>query len=1734
MVRQHSIVLLITFYGYFVQGLSKISIGLKPYQYQYVEPNHNQPVESVAEAEIPAFRTYIIPSGPTDLEESGQALKLSSIDNTAFITAEDMKPITARKRKTKQKPRRKPKKMHLRRVFKTRLITTTPRPIMIEENRIDEEATTKMINLAPIYDAESGISYTQSELNKICSETVNLGQMSFYWQQGLPNQQDTGQSTQQQQQGQWDFINLGGAPAPQHQWNSTVQQQVQPQQQQPQQQQHNYYYQQQPVQQQQFPQQQGQQHNGSAPYYQLQETQQQQWIQQEMAYKEQLRKDELAKAKQTVVEHTPLLPQPQSQQLQQNQASQGVQQQFTPTPPVLAPNYQNQQQQQNQYYQQQQYQEPKEVTPPLQRQPELQRQQQYRQHYEVKEVSPPVSTATPAASTYFPPPPIPQMGSLPTSKEVTPEPAYVAPAATHHVPVPTPPVFAPAPTAASTTPIAPKKENPLTVASSQAVVPAPVPEQKTKVTPTSSEDDWEKADMEVQRVVDENKRQKASAPAEKPEESRESSSLGGSWSQQDTEPSERSSAEPVEIVEMPTSKDNEEKTPRVSMSENTEPTPTPAHVSEERQKTPDVRHDLQTSSSILNSSSPGEAIATSTPKDLKIDKRSSISSQGTIDGGKKKKAKPEVRQEVPEAEEHSGNNSDSTMASGRPEFERGHVRASYREYQKAYKEICERLKIMRTTSQNSDFRPSSKLANPILAAAGALARHPAIRRESTGARNDGRASVPLPLPHSQSFNDASYQNGGGRRSRVSRLDPHRPASRQEAGYQQDPRILYAQQQQHQNYRQGRYSSMGIAYHGYPQNGYDSRRPQSAYMMEQYHEAYAQEPEETSTLSESEEDYENGESEDELRQYNAQSQNHQRHYGQVQYHQGGHDNGQTNYYCGVVHVKIALWNRVIEKNPVPNEFFKLRPIEKAAYMFYTTVYKAPYKDVSAFHNRFNREFYKYTTNKISEDEALLMVCQSMQQQYQKSQKKRQQEYESQKAHLFGDDTSIDGQSEINSVYEESLLSVDTLDRGPLKFTHPHSFLNISTGGRIIYIQPDQSISAIVFDDIKSELRDIATQQVTDAAMSFKGPLMPHQTQPHTVRLYISKQIENIKRSPVAQENPLDNDVVESLLVWQLLETMVKQQGNITGPDIAELLAKVSSQPVSIEAPPQPSNITPALNQFTQFLLGGHKEEAVESAIRNGLFADALILTRRLFPNDERRIEAIESRFLQTRSLNNPVTTLVSVAKGETPPVLTNPPLDDHLSWRTHAAIILANLDQSGTAMNTIYQLGRALAKRDYHCAADFCFLVYCVLGGNNPFEPVQAPEGEEDYRRHISLINSDVPDNVANPRCQYGFLITDLHATEIFDYALSLKPDRHSPLGRSVEFQTTRIKYAKLLANHGYNSDAFRYCMEVARAIWTHLELFESNFLLELCDLAESIMYAASVHPGETEWISSLRTIVLGRNAPHHEQYQEPPQTPQVEHNSLEQLTQNYGYQPDPIVEVPTEPLQPTLAPEMTNERVPTSTPIPVPAAQPVVRPSPAPTPILSHPPALEQHQQYNHEEYAQIPPTPSNESVRQEQHLAYSSQPAQYDEEGFAPLPDHPYSDEPLTMASSPPILAPIAEVAPPQTTLPPIVPQQTSQQIHQQPPVQPALPQMPPQIPQGQNPRAGGGLRGVRGGSRYAQAGSLSGGQAPAGMMPPAPPTATFGFMPAPADDDSEYVDPFSGQANPTIQQSGPIPSDE
>ena len=57
--------------------------------------------------------------------------------------------------------------------------------------------------------------------------------------------------------------------------------------------------------------------------------------------------------------------------------------------------------------------------------------------------------------------------------------------------------------------------------------------------------------------------------------------------------------------------------------------------------------------------------------------------------------------------------------------------------------------------------------------------------------------------------------------------------------------------------------------------------------------------------------------------------------------------------------------------------------------------------------------------------------------------------------------------------------------PLKFRVPHAFLNFSVGGRVIYVNPENSVSTIRMDDMKTFIKDRIVRRNIEALESFKG-------------------------------------------------------------------------------------------------------------------------------------------------------------------------------------------------------------------------------------------------------------------------------------------------------------------------------------------------------------------------------------------------------------------------------------------------------------------------------------------------------------------------------------------------------------------------------------------------------------------------------------------------------------------------
>ncbi|CAA80146.1 Protein transport protein sec-16A.1 [Caenorhabditis elegans] len=607
----------------------------------------------------------------------------------------------------------------------------------------------------------------------------------------------------------------------------------------------------------------------------------------------------------------------------------------------------------------------------------------------------------------------------------------------------------------------------------------------------------------------------------------------------------------------------------------------------------------------------------------------------------------------------------------------------------------------------------------------------------------------------------------------------------------------------------------------------------------------------------------------------------------------------SYYYGVVKLGSAIVDHVFRTMPPPEKYYKMPPIDRVAYVFYCAVNNKPYNNIDEFHVIFNREFYSYRGYGDSKDLALFKVCKRMQEEFSLKQleadrlayeKARQEAAESEKLDFNQHKIEEREEPKLNISQPEEVLS-----NGPLHYHSCLQFATIGVGGKLVIIKPAGTIDSITghvlstssvhVDDLKTFLHfDEQSGKVIESVQNFKGPLIAGQTPTHSVRLYIQRQIDALRQIRNAGDVK-KSEVVDALLVWQLLEIMVQQHGRVTGPDVATLLTNASEElgektGISSNGTSESGSKFEAKERFNKYLLGGHINEAVESAITDGLYADAMTLIRRLHPNDAKKIEEIEARFMNLRSIDDPFATLVAVSSDQPPPILTNSAFDDDNNWKRHAAIVLANLN-SQTAMQTIYHLGLLLAKRERNCAADFCLLVVCILAGYDPFIPV-AHDGDETSRKHIGLVHSgsNLLNRVDGLSGTAGFSFTDLHATDIFDYALRLGNNNvDSPLAKSIDYQLARIEYAKKLSSFGgFATDAFRYCTEVARSLWMYVAAFDKNAMFDLCDLAESLQYMAAATPDESGWITTMRGM-LGA-APVQESQQHVPQPQPVENKSI--------------------------------------------------------------------------------------------------------------------------------------------------------------------------------------------------------------------------------------------------------------
>lgn len=65
-----------------------------------------------------------------------------------------------------------------------------------------------------------------------------------------------------------------------------------------------------------------------------------------------------------------------------------------------------------------------------------------------------------------------------------------------------------------------------------------------------------------------------------------------------------------------------------------------------------------------------------------------------------------------------------------------------------------------------------------------------------------------------------------------------------------------------------------------------------------------------------------------------------------------------------------------------------------------------------------------------------------------------------------------------------------------------------------------------------------------------------------------------------------------------------------------------------------------------------QEGIDFALKQGLYADALILARRVWADNPRKIADVERRVLEARDPSHPVITLLTVATDQPVPIIVS--------------------------------------------------------------------------------------------------------------------------------------------------------------------------------------------------------------------------------------------------------------------------------------------------------------------------------------------------------------------------------------------------------------------------------------------------------------------------------------------------
>ena len=259
-----------------------------------------------------------------------------------------------------------------------------------------------------------------------------------------------------------------------------------------------------------------------------------------------------------------------------------------------------------------------------------------------------------------------------------------------------------------------------------------------------------------------------------------------------------------------------------------------------------------------------------------------------------------------------------------------------------------------------------------------------------------------------------------------------------------------------------------------------------------------------------------------------------------------------------------------------------------------------------------------------------------------------------------------------------------------------------------------------------------------------------------------------------------------MIWKFLAILIRQNGQVVGHDVAELLLEDSnldssrkkedantntdggSNPQSVNESEysitnDPSQSIPKkekseskkseehLSKFRNLLLYGRQEDALESAIENQLWGHALVLASRI---SEQTHTDTMMKFARNLKLSDPLQTAYQYLSGNVPQAVysvrewttsnkdstsSSSPSENWKNWRPHLAMMIANsraaelnVDPSIVAQHkrALNSTGDSLSGTDnMKSASHLCYMLSNTNpGAINPFDV--------DYQNKLVLIGKD--------------------------------------------------------------------------------------------------------------------------------------------------------------------------------------------------------------------------------------------------------------------------------------------------------------------------------------------------------------------------------------------------------------